>query len=90
MGLEVSVLERDSATDSEVDEFFDACPESFAQQTTAWRDSVLAVSGRLCLPVGGSHDQELLVLTREADGTLSRHTLAPVRFVPMTGEAQKR
>jgi protein-L-isoaspartate(D-aspartate) O-methyltransferase len=50
----------------------------------------LAVGGRLCLPVGGSHDQELLVLTREADGTLSRHTLAPVRFVPMTGEAQKR
>ena len=50
----------------------------------------LAVGGRLCIPVGPPHDQELLVLTREDDGSLSRRTLAPVRFVPMTGDAERR
>jgi protein-L-isoaspartate(D-aspartate) O-methyltransferase len=49
----------------------------------------LAVGGRLCLPVGRGLDQDLLVLTREPDGSISRRTLAPVRFVPMTGEAQQ-
>jgi protein-L-isoaspartate(D-aspartate) O-methyltransferase len=50
----------------------------------------LAVGGRMCLPVGRGAEQELVVLTRESDGSLSRRTLAPVRFVPMTGEAERR
>jgi protein-L-isoaspartate(D-aspartate) O-methyltransferase len=50
----------------------------------------LAVGGRLCLPVGSGTNQELVVLTREPDGSVSRLALAPVRFVPMTGAAEER
>ena len=48
----------------------------------------LAVGGRLVAPVGEG-DQELVVVTRTTKG-LERRTLLPVRFVPMTGEAQRR
>ncbi len=48
----------------------------------------LAIGGRLVIPVGDYPDQELRVVTRRADGTTSE-TLFPVRFVPMTGEAQR-
>jgi len=48
----------------------------------------LAPGGRLCLPVGGQDGQELLVCTREADGSFSERRLGAVRFVPMTGAAQ--
>jgi protein-L-isoaspartate(D-aspartate) O-methyltransferase len=47
----------------------------------------LAVGGRLVAPVG-ERDQELVVVTRTAAG-LGRRRLLPVRFVPMTGEAQR-
>jgi protein-L-isoaspartate(D-aspartate) O-methyltransferase len=47
----------------------------------------LAPGGRLCLPVGGTDGQELLVCTREADGSFSERRLGAVRFVPMTGAA---
>ncbi|HEX5059176.1 MAG TPA: protein-L-isoaspartate(D-aspartate) O-methyltransferase [Kofleriaceae bacterium] len=47
----------------------------------------LAVGGRLVIPVGKDGDQDLRVVTRSKDGTTSE-TLFPVRFVPMTGEAQ--
>ncbi|HEY3176897.1 MAG TPA: protein-L-isoaspartate(D-aspartate) O-methyltransferase [Candidatus Polarisedimenticolia bacterium] len=47
----------------------------------------LKISGRLVIPVGGV-SQKLVVITREADG-VRREEVAPVRFVPMTGEAQK-
>jgi protein-L-isoaspartate(D-aspartate) O-methyltransferase len=51
----------------------------------------LAVGGRMCVPVGPSNgSQQLVVLTREKDGTLSKEYITPVRFVPMTGEAQKK
>lgn len=46
----------------------------------------LAVGGRLVVPVGVRH-QELLVIERTADG-FSERSVIPVRFVPMTGEAQ--
>ena len=49
----------------------------------------LAVGGRLVIPVGKDGAQELKVLTRKRDGTTSE-TLFPVRFVPMTGEAQRK
>jgi protein-L-isoaspartate(D-aspartate) O-methyltransferase len=48
----------------------------------------LAVGGRLVAPVG-EREQELVVVKRTEAG-LSRRTLLPVRFVPMTGEAQQR
>jgi protein-L-isoaspartate(D-aspartate) O-methyltransferase len=54
-------------------------PEPLKQQ--------LAVGGRLVVPVG-EDEQELLVLTRTKTGFEERRVL-PVRFVPMTGEAQK-
>ena len=47
----------------------------------------LAVGGRLVIPVGDD-DQKLQVITRRADGTTTE-TLYDVRFVPMTGEAQR-
>lgn len=48
----------------------------------------LAPGGRLVIPVG-TGNQEMMILTRTADGVVSRRTIA-VRFVPMTGEAEKR
>lgn len=49
----------------------------------------LAPGGRLVLPVGG-YPQQLTLITKGADGTIRRRVIAPVLFVPMTGEAQKK
>jgi protein-L-isoaspartate(D-aspartate) O-methyltransferase len=48
----------------------------------------LAVGGRMILPVG-SYYQELILLEKGADGNLTRQGVIPVRFVPMTGEAER-
>ena len=48
----------------------------------------LAPGGRVVLPVG-DESQELLRLTKRQDGTLAEEKIIPVRFVPMTGEAEK-
>ncbi len=48
----------------------------------------LAVGGRLVIPVGEGI-QDLIVIERTASGT-TRKSVLPVRFVPMTGEAQSR
>jgi protein-L-isoaspartate(D-aspartate) O-methyltransferase len=48
----------------------------------------LAVGGRLVLPVG-RESQELLLIEKRLDGSLDRQWIAPVRFVPMTGEAER-
>jgi protein-L-isoaspartate(D-aspartate) O-methyltransferase len=55
-------------------------PETLMQQ--------LKVGGRLVLPVG-KVDQELEVFTRTAVGFSERNVI-PVRFVPMTGNAESR
>jgi len=47
----------------------------------------IAIGGRLVLPMGTS-DQSLWLITRTADG-VRREEVLPVRFVPMTGEAQR-
>jgi protein-L-isoaspartate(D-aspartate) O-methyltransferase len=47
----------------------------------------LAENGRLVIPVG-SYYQELKLI-RKIDGKLIETNIAPVRFVPMTGEAEK-
>ena len=46
----------------------------------------LKIGGRMIVPVGEAN-QELIRLTKTADGVREEHLL-PVRFVPMTGEAQ--
>ncbi len=48
----------------------------------------LAIGGRMVIPVG-TYYQELMLLRKDADGTLTREKGIPVRFVPMTGEARK-
>ncbi len=48
----------------------------------------LAPGGHLVLPVGG-YPQQLTVIEKQKDGTVRRKSVAPVMFVPMTGEAQR-
>jgi protein-L-isoaspartate(D-aspartate) O-methyltransferase len=46
----------------------------------------LAPRGRMVIPVGPRHgDQELLLLTKDAAGMVSRRVVLPVAFVPLTG-----
>lgn len=47
----------------------------------------LAPGGRLVAPVGDLN-QDLVLVTKEADG-VTRTSVLPVRFVPMTGKAQE-
>ena len=42
----------------------------------------LADGGRMIIPVGPTGDTQTLTLVTKTDGTVSRRTLAPVRFVP--------
>jgi protein-L-isoaspartate(D-aspartate) O-methyltransferase len=48
----------------------------------------LAPNGRLVIPVGGFF-QELKVYRKDAAGAVTEQAILPVRFVPMTGEAEK-
>ncbi len=48
----------------------------------------LKEGGRMIIPIGPAHDQNL-VLLRKQGGKLERRAVLPVRFVPMTGEAEK-
>jgi protein-L-isoaspartate(D-aspartate) O-methyltransferase len=52
-------------------------PASLVQQ--------LAIGGRLVIPVGSRTAQDLLLVTREPQGTHTQN-LGPVRFVPLVGE----
>ena len=49
----------------------------------------LRVGGRMVVPEGGSFVQDLLVITKTAQG-IERRSVTPVRFVPMTGEVQQK
>ena len=44
--------------------------------------------GRIVIPVGAPNDQKLYVLEKKA-GRLERRAILPVRFVPMTGTAER-
>lgn len=48
----------------------------------------LAEGGRMVIPVGT--DWQELVLVEKKAGELRRSTIAPVRFVPMTGKSEKK
>jgi len=51
----------------------------------------LKPGGRMILPVEGSFGfQYLVVITKDKKGNISKKNVMPVRFVPMTGEVQKR
>jgi len=45
--------------------------------------------GRMIIPVGGGMNQELILLRKEGD-KIEQQSILPVRFVPMTGEAQSQ
>jgi protein-L-isoaspartate O-methyltransferase len=47
--------------------------------------SQLALGGRLVAPVGPALNQELLLLTKDRNGNVSRRSVASVAFVPMQG-----
>jgi len=47
----------------------------------------LRVGGRMVIPVG-AHNQDLLLITKTENGSVTKAVI-PVRFVPMTGEAEK-
>ncbi|HUF77853.1 MAG TPA: protein-L-isoaspartate(D-aspartate) O-methyltransferase [Thermoanaerobaculia bacterium] len=49
----------------------------------------LKVGGRMVVPVG-DFLQDLLLIVKNQDGTHTSKRIAPVRFVPMTGEVQER
>lgn len=49
----------------------------------------LAPGGKLVIPVGRFY-QQLMVIEKRRDGGVFRRIVAPVSFVPMTGEAQKK
>lgn len=49
----------------------------------------LAPGGRLVIPVGDAR-QELLLIVKGEDGVVRRDSIAPVMFVPMTGEALRK
>jgi protein-L-isoaspartate(D-aspartate) O-methyltransferase len=44
--------------------------------------------GRMIIPVGPMGDQELVLLRKQGE-QLEKHAVLPVRFVPMTGGAQR-
>ncbi len=48
----------------------------------------LAAGGRLVIPIGSLY-QELVVITRTGEDDFVEQTVFPVRFVPMTGAAQR-
>jgi len=49
----------------------------------------LAEGGRLIIPVGERYEQSLVLLTKR-EGKLTRESLVPSLFVPMTGEAEAK
>ncbi len=50
----------------------------------------LKPGGKMVIPVGAAGgDQELLLIEKSADGTVSRRVVIPVRFVPLTGSGPR-
>jgi protein-L-isoaspartate(D-aspartate) O-methyltransferase len=58
----------------------DHIPEELVKQ--------LAPEGKMVIPVG-SRWQTLILIEKKADGTIRKHNVAPVAFVPMTGDADR-
>ena len=62
---------------------------SQAVEPDALLDQLEEDGGRLVIPVGDRY-QELLRITRREDGVVDQERIIPVRFVPMTGEAERQ
>ena len=46
----------------------------------------LKPGGRMCIPVGGRHQvQQLTLIEKKQDGSISKRVVLPVRFVPFVG-----
>lgn len=60
----------------------DAIPQALVDQ--------LAEGGHLVIPVGEQGHTQELVLVQKQEGAIRRQAVLPVRFVPMTGEAEAR
>ncbi len=52
-------------------------------------ESQLKEGGNIILPLGEQHRTQTLILGTKKGGEIQKQTIIPVRFVPMTGEAQK-
>ncbi len=51
----------------------------------------LKPGGRIVIPIGGAYQiQTLMVITKDSEGAVRSQQLIPVRFVPMTGTAEKQ
>jgi len=51
----------------------------------------LKPGGKMVIPVGSTHMvQELLVIEKDSTGRVSKRSVMPVRFVPMTGDGQHK
>ena len=61
-GIEVEVLGTDPGVDEELDAFFDACPQSFAQQTRHWREVIVGLGVDEPHFVGARRDGALIAL----------------------------
>jgi len=48
----------------------------------------LAPGGKLVIPVG-DEDQSLMLVEKDTEGVVTRREIAPVLFVPMTGQAEQ-
>ncbi|WP_129791916.1 protein-L-isoaspartate(D-aspartate) O-methyltransferase [Sphingosinicella sp. CPCC 101087] len=50
----------------------------------------LKPGGRMVIPLGPSHDQQLVLVTKSEAGRIQREAVLPVRFVPFTREGDGR
>lgn len=50
----------------------------------------LKPGGRMVIPLGPSSDQQLVLVTKNKEGRITRRVLVPVRFVPFTREGGGR
>ncbi len=62
-----------------------AAPDHIPQQLI----DQLKRGGRLIIPIGSGY-QELILIKKSDEGKIKKQNLLPVRFVPMTGEAEKK
>ncbi len=88
----VSVLAGDAATTPFAAESFDAIVVAAgAAEVPCELMAALKPGGRLVMPIGATHDQEMLVLVRKhKDGSVSQTRLRPARFVPLTGAGARK
>jgi protein-L-isoaspartate(D-aspartate) O-methyltransferase len=50
----------------------------------------LRPGGRMVIPLGPSHDQQLVLVTKSREGRISQEVLLPVRFVPFVRDGERR